>query len=49
MAEILDPNYLEYEPENDEVVEHDVVFEIESDGTVTDRTEGDYDPGIREE
>lgn len=32
-----------YEPEHDEVVEHDIVLEIGPDGTVIDRTGGTYD------
>ena len=30
-----------YEPESSEIVEHDIVFVVAPDGTVTDFTEGD--------
>lgn len=39
---------IEYEPEYEEKVEHDTVMEIGPDGKLIDRTEGNYDPEIRQ-
>lgn len=37
-----------YEPEYEENVEHDTVMVLGPDGKLIDRTEGDYDPEIRQ-
>ncbi len=39
---------IEYEPEYEEQVEHDTVMVLGPDGKLIDRTEGDYDPEIRQ-
>lgn len=39
---------VEYEPEYEETVEHDTVMVLGPDGRLIDRTEGDYDPEIRQ-
>jgi len=39
---------IEYEPEYEEKVEHDTAMEIGPDGKLIDRTEGNYDPEIRQ-
>lgn len=37
-----------YEPEYSEDVEHDVVLVLGPNGELIDRTEGDYDPEVRQ-
>ena len=37
-----------YEIEGTEAVEHDIVLELGPDGQMIERTEGDYDPEVRQ-